>query len=314
MKVADVIGSLEILKQERSLKRLLVSITIATLFSIPVVGSDEAGLDIKFCHFKTPEFLKCANMKSYLMVSFMVQNNGKAGEITIEKRLHPQMELIPVDEIQACVDQWNLPALTPGTRVHVLWRWEEIGGWKYMQVFPENYPPLKISTAGKCIDWVDKVNQLTATIEKSKSSNAELRGKVDVLLNDFVQFAHEKTCGVWGYDKEDGRYRLIEPMENATAGSIVTRLNALHPDPGLELLKIEGDIAFVRVPDAEYLTQRMGTTGAEYFMALVTISLTSLSGIEHVNFSFKEGDHAIPGAYSRVDFIDFWLDEVDDAK
>jgi hypothetical protein len=43
----------------------------------------------------------------------------------------------------------------------------------------------------------------------------------------------------------------------------------------------------------------MGTTGATAYIEAVTYTLTSLKNIHYVEFDFKEGDHAIPGRYSR---------------
>ncbi len=48
----------------------------------------------------------------------------------------------------------------------------------------------------------------------------------------------------------------------------------------------------------------MGTTGADDYMSTTTFTLTELRGIKYVNFAFEEGDHAVPGTYSRKYYID----------
>ena len=72
----------------------------------------------------------------------------------------------------------------------------------------------------------------------------------------------------------------------------------------LDLVKEGMDIVFVKIDDANKLTQGMGSTGAESYLAELTFSLTELKGIKAVNVNFQEGDHAMPGVYTRDDFKD----------
>ena len=78
--------------------------------------------------------------------------------------------------------------------------------------------------------------------------------------------------------------------------------------PKLKLAGIKGHVVSVEVINDEFLTQRMGTTGAETFLAVATFTLTEHEGIEGVNFIFTEGDHAAPGLYTRETFLekDHW--------
>lgn len=76
--------------------------------------------------------------------------------------------------------------------------------------------------------------------------------------------------------------------------------------PKLKLLDLEGNVATVEVINARYLTQRMGTTGADAFMAAATFTLTEHESIDAVRFVFPEGDHAMPGVYSRDTFTGRW--------
>ncbi|MHB1180085.1 MAG: hypothetical protein ACYCZO_17375, partial [Daejeonella sp.] len=86
---------------------------------------------------------------------------------------------------------------------------------------------------------------------------------------------------------------------------IVDALNVIHPH--IKFLWVEqiGSKAFVKINDASYLTQGSGTEGARAYLAEVTYSLTELKGIAAVDFSFEEGDHAVPGTYTRADFVNF---------
>lgn len=94
-------------------------------------------------------------------------------------------------------------------------------------------------------------------------------------------------------------------MENLSYLDIVDALNYKYPQIKLEWLKQEDKTAYVKIEDADYLTRESGTEGARAYLAEVTFSLTEFPGIEAVDFSFKEGDHARPGVYKRVDFKGF---------
>ena len=74
--------------------------------------------------------------------------------------------------------------------------------------------------------------------------------------------------------------------------------------PRIRLQSVAEGIAHVEIIDAEYLTQRMGTSGAQNYLAATTYSLTETPGVRGVDFIFQEGDHAAPGVYTRESFKD----------
>ncbi len=75
--------------------------------------------------------------------------------------------------------------------------------------------------------------------------------------------------------------------------------------PKVKLLGIDDQhhVVNVGIINDEYLTQKMGTTGAEWFLAAVTFTLTEYRQIKFVDFVFREGDHAAPRRDSRQDFL-----------
>jgi hypothetical protein len=79
---------------------------------------------------------------------------------------------------------------------------------------------------------------------------------------------------------------------------------ALEP-PKMRLQSVAEGIAHVEIIDAEYLTQRMGTSGAQNYLAATTYSLTEMPGVRGVDFIFSVGDHAAPGVYTRESFKDY---------
>jgi hypothetical protein len=94
-------------------------------------------------------------------------------------------------------------------------------------------------------------------------------------------------------------------MTNLNYLDLIDALNYKYPQIKLEWIKQEGDIIFLKIEEADYLTRESGTVGARAYLAELTFTLTELEGISKVNLSFKEGDHARPGVYVREDFKGF---------
>jgi hypothetical protein len=76
--------------------------------------------------------------------------------------------------------------------------------------------------------------------------------------------------------------------------------------PALKLRSRDGRVVHVEVVNAEHLTQRMGTLGAQEFLATATFTLTEHRGVEAVHYHFEPGDHAMPGPYTRESFLGNW--------
>lgn len=72
----------------------------------------------------------------------------------------------------------------------------------------------------------------------------------------------------------------------------------------LDLVKVSNDTIYVTIINSTYLTQSIGTTGADDYISTTVYTLTELKSIKYVNFDFEEGDHAQPGTYGRQYYID----------
>jgi hypothetical protein len=107
-------------------------------------------------------------------------------------------------------------------------------------------------------------------------------------------------------DSTTQKIKMVESTEVAIqdldSSNITEVLTRKYPEVKIIWQKQQHDTAFVKIPNAEVLTQGSGTMGADIFMAEVTYSYTQIPGINFVNFSFKEGDHASPGTFNRSDF------------
>lgn len=91
-------------------------------------------------------------------------------------------------------------------------------------------------------------------------------------------------------------------LESFSPTEIIAALNGNFSDVQLQLKKISHDTIYVSIPDSKKLTQEMGNTGAENYLASAVFNLTELKNVKYVNFDMKEGDHAGPGVFSRNDF------------
>lgn len=121
---------------------------------------------------------------------------------------------------------------------------------------------------------------------------------------------------IWQSTLNDSTGKLeLVPLEQLHTDSlqpkdVITVINKTNIETGfsgkvrLDFIKTSGDTVYVKIPDATYLTQQMGSTGPTLFFAGVVYTLTGLSGINYVNFDFDEGDHAAPGTYNRESFKD----------
>jgi hypothetical protein len=86
---------------------------------------------------------------------------------------------------------------------------------------------------------------------------------------------------------------------------IINLLNKKYPGIKMKYLRMQGDTIVTRIDDPIQLTQSIGTSGAESYLAEATFSLTEIPSIKAVRIEFEEGDHAMPGTFTRASFKDF---------
>jgi len=75
----------------------------------------------------------------------------------------------------------------------------------------------------------------------------------------------------------------------------------LYP-PKIKLVKISADTVYLTVINDFYLTQSMGTTGAEEYIVNSGVSLLEIDGVNYVDYNFNMGDHAYPGTFSKAGY------------
>lgn len=110
---------------------------------------------------------------------------------------------------------------------------------------------------------------------------------------------------LWEFDplKDNPVKRRSLPDDSLNSQILRNLLNLQFQDKiEIDILKLSNDTLFIKIDDASYLTQQSGTTGANAFLATSTYTLTEIDSVNYINFSFKEGDHAAPGTYTREYF------------
>lgn len=92
--------------------------------------------------------------------------------------------------------------------------------------------------------------------------------------------------------------------DTLSTAAVISFLNTSYTHVQLVQVKTSSDTIYLKIPDALYLTQQMGSTGPTIYLAQVIYNLTEIPGINYVNLDFDEGDHASPGTFNRKSFKD----------
>lgn len=106
--------------------------------------------------------------------------------------------------------------------------------------------------------------------------------------------------------------QLLEIKKNPTGNpknlneqDLIDALNLKYPEIKLEAVTRVKNTSVVKISNASYLTNEMGSTGARSYLAEATYSLTEVPGINAIEFRFTQGNHAMPGVFTRKSFENF---------
>jgi hypothetical protein len=125
------------------------------------------------------------------------------------------------------------------------------------------------------------------------------------------EFASPEERLLWApvYDTITGDFKLQKQREFSAdtlkPESLISDINGAWENVKLVFKKISHDTIYVEIPNSEFLTQRMGSSGPASYISSTTFILTELPGIRFVNYDFEEGDHLSPGTMTRADFKEF---------
>ena len=104
--------------------------------------------------------------------------------------------------------------------------------------------------------------------------------------------------------------KLVSALNRSVEKSELSRANGEHaPDefPRMALQKTEPPTVVVEIMNDKYLSEAMGSSGAQDYLAIATYTLTESPGIRSVEFVFQPGEHAMPGVYSRESFSGYTI-------
>jgi hypothetical protein len=148
---------------------------------------------------------------------------------------------------------------------------------------------------------VQRCTRLERRLDELRTEHENLKARHETLSRWSRELAQRFGPSLW-YFGTDEKPLPIKPLHQAGPEQLLTELNRRFEASGLprvELVDVEDHVAHVRIREALKLTQEMGTTGATAYLQSVIYTLTSIPGIDYVDFDFPPGAHAIPGRYSR---------------
>ena len=142
--------------------------------------------------------------------------------------------------------------------------------------------------------------------QESKKDSAHLLYPVDSNDVDIVELGKEDFYN-WKVDNEEKTIRKNPKLGDDVLGvdTLIIGLNELYPRVQLEKVKLSNDTLYTRIKNADFLTEQMGSSGSEQYIAQAVLNLTSANGVKYVRIDFEMGSHAMPGVWSKEDFKDY---------
>ncbi|RYY71208.1 MAG: hypothetical protein EOO13_03945 [Chitinophagaceae bacterium] len=127
-----------------------------------------------------------------------------------------------------------------------------------------------------------------------------------VVENAVPVYNPESKLYVW---RATADYKKVKneaaPISTLNTDSLIKGLNEYYENVYIEKVKQGGDTLYTAIKESNYLTQQMGTTGAEVYLADLVLNLTSVPGVKYVNLDIKAGDHMQPGTWSQESFKNY---------
>ena len=149
-------------------------------------------------------------------------------------------------------------------------------------------------------------NNASDTTSQTKNIDSASTPSKEKQAKSIATITKNDSISIWVYN-----YTTSTPIKNKepkpellTPQKIIDFINSNNPSVHLDLIKISNDTIFVKIKESTFLTQQMGSTGADEYMSVTTFTFTELKGIKYVNYDFEEGDHANPGTYSRNYYLE----------
>lgn len=154
------------------------------------------------------------------------------------------------------------------------------------------------------VKWIIQFVRIDSCLDKGGKWNHDLK-KCERYYNlDSIEIT--KLYWYSDFDSVQNKEFLIKgkllDSLSQSPNELVRILNRRQSKCKIECINILADTIIIRILDEEYLTEQMGTTGADCFMAETVYTLTENELIKFVRFEMDYGSHAGPGLYSRKDY------------
>lgn len=158
-----------------------------------------------------------------------------------------------------------------------------------------------------CIIWIASFMACN-TKEKEPTNIPDQDSETDsvVVEETKLSFNPESKLYVWKSSPDYTKAKNPEFSNNLlNADSLIKGLNELNENVLLEKIKISGDTIYTEIKNSQFLTESLGSTGAEMYVADVVLNLTEVPGIKYVNIQLVEGSHMQPGTWAKDNFKKF---------
>lgn len=146
--------------------------------------------------------------------------------------------------------------------------------------------------------------QMEACIKKGGTWNAELNrcesaGSLSSFpLTDFYWSTAYDSIHNMEYLQKG---KLMDSI-HATVDGLIEILNRRPYECSIAYIGQRNDTLAIRILNDEFLTERMGSTGAFCFLGETVYTLTGIDSVNYVRMEMNEGSHAGPGTYHRSHF------------
>lgn len=138
--------------------------------------------------------------------------------------------------------------------------------------------------------------------EANKSSSIETT-EDSATVEPTLQYNPESKLYVWKANFDYTKVQnptLLQVILNSD--SLIKGLNERYENVFLQKDRISGDTLYTFIDDSQYLSNQMGSTGAEVYIADVVLNLAEVPGVKYVAIKMEEGSHAQSGIWTKQNF------------
>lgn len=154
--------------------------------------------------------------------------------------------------------------------------------------------------------WLKRYLEIVPNLNKGSKWDNQLN-KVE---EDYTVNSTNYTSFYWRTE-----YDTVQNKEFLKKGSLMDSigqspkelidiLNMRPSECKIEYVDILNDTVVIRILNDEYLSERMGTTGAYCYLSETVYTLTENKSLNFVRIEMNPGSHAGPGVYDRTSFGD----------